>query len=113
MRPSVFPMAAAMLIALTGCSTGAQAVNTPADLQASVCDQGTYRDSDREEWFVEKAGKCQVDGQEVRLLTFANNEARDNFREVAEGFGGRYVEGERWLIEVPDQDVERTVAARV
>lgn len=45
----------------------------------------------------------------MRLLTFANNDARDNFEEIARQFGARYVKGDGFLVEVPSSTIEDEV----
>jgi len=52
-----------------------------------------------EELYVREAVDC-ADGS--RVLTFASNEARDNFVEIAEEFGGVYETGDRYAVEAPD-----------
>jgi hypothetical protein len=48
-----------------------------------------------EELFVQKMYDC---GSDVRVYTFADNSARDNYKQAATGFGAVVLgEGDRWL----------------
>ena len=61
------------------------------------CEDPTPNETD--ELFVREAVDC-ADGS--RVLTFVTNEARDNFLEIAEQFGGVYETGDRYAVEEPD-----------
>jgi len=79
---------------------GGDATVVPSDVAEEIGCSSSYVDDTTNEIFVESVGECTFNGDEIRLLTFANNEARDNFEEVASGFGGRYVKGDGFLVEV-------------
>lgn len=101
------------LLALSACSGGDSAPDSPKALADTLGCSSTYAADSTEEIGVEAVGTCEVDGYDVRLLTFANDEARDNFVQVAEGFGGRYVTGPGYAVEAEGAAAEKAVREAV
>ena len=103
---------AAVLALASGCGGSSSGSNVvPPDVAGAIGCTSTYKDDTTEELFVEAVGTCAFsrEGIPIRILTFANNEARDNFEEVASGFGGRYFKGDNFLVEVPSPDIAEQV----
>jgi hypothetical protein len=113
---------------VSGCSSGASETNTksaaekpaavsvdsPKALAEKLGCADTFKMDETEELGVEQVGRCEVDGQEVRLLTFANDSARDQFTEIAEQYGERsYVPGEKFLVEVDTAELETAVKSKL
>lgn len=88
----IFLGAVALALALSGC--GGDDERTPAE-QAGCKDPAP---AETEELYVQEAYDCADGG---RLLTFADNEARDAFVDIAEHFGGQYETGDAWAYEKP------------
>jgi hypothetical protein len=109
------PILAAIVLSLTpGCGGGSgDSTVVPRDVAEEIGCSSSYKDDTTEEFFVEAVGKCTFENEEIRLLTFANNEARDNFEEIARGFGGRYVKGDGFLVEVGSADAADHVEAEL
>lgn len=95
---------------LTACGGGGT-VEDPEVLAEQIGCADSYRAVSTNELLVESAGACTVKGHKVRLLTFASPEARDNFKDVASQFGGRYVAGDTYLVEANSPEAERAVEA--
>jgi hypothetical protein len=116
-------LAIAALLAISGCGGSseraagtpqeAESARTPAALAKRLGCESTYVVDSTDEIAVEAVGICTFEGQEIRLLTFANDEARDTFKEVAEQSGSRYVETKQALVEVEGEAVEKAVQARL
>jgi hypothetical protein len=84
---------------IAGCRGGAEPAKPPdiATVAAKVgCASPTPEPT--EEIFVHEAVRC-ADGR--RVITFGDNDARDNFRKAAQDFGGVYEEGNGYLVEEP------------
>lgn len=101
------------LLLLAGCSGDGDKPATPKELAGEIGCASTYSATSTDELGVEAVGTCTVSGSEVRLLTFASDEARDTFVEVAKSFGGRYVTGPGYAIEAQSADVETAVQAKL
>ena len=87
----------ALLLAGCGGGDGGTEVQDIEEIAESVgCESPTPALT--EELYVQDAVEC-ADGS--RVLTFANNQARDDFVEVAEGFGGVYETGDNYAVEAP------------
>lgn len=95
MRRALLPT---LLLTLTACGGGgSEGYESAAALADAIGCQG-FKDT-TEEMFTDEGGSCTVDGEEVSIYTFTDNETRDSYLEVAEGFGGRYLVGDGWLVE--------------
>lgn len=58
--------------------------------------------------FVREGGDC---GNDVNAYVFNDTESRDNYLEVALGFGGGpHVVGDNWVVEMPDQSSAEELA---
>lgn len=91
----------AALIALVPLASGGGGGGRPPSITEVAkkigCHSATIEDTN--ELYVAQAARC-ADGS--RVLTFASNQARDNFRKIAEKVGGVYVaEGDGYLHEAP------------
>ncbi len=102
------------LLALSACSGGDLSTpDSPKALADTLGCSSTYAADTTEEIGVEDVGTCQVDGHAVRLLTFANDDARDGFVEIAKGYGSRYVTGPGYAVEADGAAAEKAVRAAV
>jgi hypothetical protein len=86
----------ALLMAACGSNGGTEVQDINEIAQSVGCESPTPAPT--EELYVQDAVEC-ADGS--RVLTFANNQARDDFVEVAEGFGGVYETGDNYAVEAP------------
>ena len=100
--------AAVLLVLLAACSGGSDPDSPKAIADELGC-ADTFQPSSTEELGVEAVGECQMSGETIRLLTFATDDARDGFVKVAEGFGGRYVTGPAYAVEVQTAQAEAAV----
>lgn len=75
------------------------------------CD--TFTATTTEELGVREIGTCNLDGKEVRLLTFASNDARDTYVKIASEFGGRYVVKDRQVFTSDDGATVDAINAKV
>jgi hypothetical protein len=58
--------------------------------------------------FVREGGDC---GNDVNAYVLNDTESRDNYLEVALGFGGGpHVVGDNWVVEMPDQSSAEELA---
>lgn len=48
--------------------------------------------------FSHETGRCELDGHEVTVATFASNEQRDHWVEIAQEVGSTVVVGDRWAV---------------
>jgi hypothetical protein len=87
---------AALLLAACGGNGGTEVQNIEQIAESVGCESPTPAPT--EELYVQNAVEC-ADGS--RVLTFAHNQARDDFVEIAEGFGGVYETGENYAVESP------------
>jgi hypothetical protein len=106
-RKTLYLLVAAAL--LTACGGGGAAIDSPKALADELGCADSFHATTTEELGVEAVGECEFSGQTVRLLLFANNDARDTFADVAAGFGGRYVKGDGYLVEVKGAAAEAAV----
>jgi hypothetical protein len=106
-----------LLLVLTACGGGSTpaaksavskptATTTPDVTPAQVADQlgcgATYQADTTDEIYVQAVGTCDYETYgTTRILTFANDAARDSFVTTAEGFGGQYIKGHNYAIEYP------------
>lgn len=94
-------VALAATMVLAGCSGGdsggGEDVGSGQDVADMIGCTGWTDDS--EEMFVTEGGTCDLDGEEVGAYYFADDEARDNYVDVASGFGGLYLVGDGWVID--------------
>lgn len=92
-------MAAALM--LTGCSgsdDGAEVDSGQAVADMVGC-EGFEATS--EEMYVTEGGPCQLDGEEISVYYFADEDARDSYVEIASDFGGNYLVGDSWVVDAP------------
>lgn len=102
---------AVVLLALLAACSGGTAPDTPESLADELGCSDSFQNSSADELGVESAGECRVSGETVRLLMFASDQARDQFVAVAQGFGGRYVTGPAYAVEVQSAKAEADVRA--
>jgi hypothetical protein len=87
---------AALLLAACGGNGGTEVQDIEQIAESVGCESPTPAST--EELYVQDAVEC-ADGS--RVLTFAHNQARDDFVEIAEGFGGMYETGDNYAVEAP------------
>jgi hypothetical protein len=88
---------AALAFGTTACGGGDEGESITDIAEEVGCE--SPNPASTEELYVQEAVDCADGG---RVLTFASNEARDSFVEIAEGFGGSYETGDRYAVEAPD-----------
>ncbi len=108
--------AAALLAVVTACGGGdsSEKYDSAGDLAAAIDCQG-FEDT-TEELFTDEGGSCTVDGETVTVYTFTDNDVRDSYLEIARGFGGRYLVGDGWVVEGPQDTlaaIEETVGGEL
>jgi hypothetical protein len=100
--------AVVLLVLLTACS-GGSSPDTPRALADELGCADSFRSSTTDELGVDAVGEWRVSGETVRLVTVATVDARDGFVAVARGFGGRYVTGPAYAVEVQTATAEAAV----
>lgn len=55
---------------------------------------------------VTEGGGCELDGEDVTVYYFAEQEALNNYLEIAGSFGGQYLTGDNWAVEAPPAVLE-------
>lgn len=65
--------------------------------------------ADSEELYVREGGTCTAGDDELSVYTFNDAAAQQSWLEVAKGFGGVYVVGDRWVVSAPDADAAQRV----
>jgi hypothetical protein len=103
------------VVGLTGCGGGGSSTPkptaapktfaievTPAQVADKLGCGSTFEADSTDEVYVQAVGTCdyQTYGK-TRILTFANDTARDSFVTVAEATGGQYIKGHDYAIEYP------------
>jgi len=64
--------------------------------------------NDSDEMMVREGGSCG----DYAVYVFNDSKNRDNYLEIAEGFGGGpYVVGENWVAQTPDQSEAESLAS--
>jgi hypothetical protein len=86
---------------------------TPKSLADTIGCRASYIADTTDEVGVESVGECILGGGQVRLLTFADDDARDNFVKVAKVSGNRYVIGPGFAVEVKSARTESAVKAKL
>lgn len=105
-----YPMAAlafAFALLLTACSGGDEAgdISSGQDLADAIgC---TDFSNDSEEMFVAEGGTCQLDGEEIWIYYFADNDARDSYVEIGSDFGGNYLVGDGWVVDAKSATLDK------
>jgi hypothetical protein len=100
-----------LLFVMVGCGGGGSEVESLDDLGAMLEDQGidcSDLANDSDEIMVREGGRCG----DYAVYVFNDSENRDNYLEIAEGFGGGpYVVGENWVVQAPDQSEAESLAS--
>jgi hypothetical protein len=98
----IYRMAAVLAAAtvIAGCRGFGDGPAKPPDIATVAAKVGCAGPTPEptEEIFVREVVRC-ADGR--RVITFGDNNARDNFRKAAQDFGGVYEEGNGYLVEEP------------
>lgn len=97
-----------LLVLLAACS-GGSSPDTPKAVADELGCSDSFHATTTDELGVDAVGECDFSGETVRLLTFATNDARDGFVQIASGFGGRYVTGDKFAVEVQSAKAETAV----
>lgn len=82
-------------LALVGCG-GSDEPPTPEQVAEQLGCSG-FQVTQTEELGVSEQGECTVDGDDVTINTFSNNEARDSWYDIARKFGGPYFVGDGFI----------------
>ncbi len=56
-------------------------------------------DNNSEEIFVSEGGPCDLDGEQINVYYFADNDARDSYVDMGSDFGGNYLVGDGWVVD--------------
>jgi hypothetical protein len=88
---------AGLALVLAGCGGGNGAERLTPEAVAEQIGCTGFASSETEEMFVSEQGKCDLDGDEVIINMFSNNDARDNWVEAALQFGGSFAVGDRFV----------------
>ena len=97
---------AAAVLVLAGCGGegDADSVSSGQDVADLVGCTGFANDS--EEMFVTEGGSCDLEGEDLGVYYFGDQDARDSYVETASGFGGVYLVGDGWAVEGPPAVLE-------
>ena len=100
------------IVVLAGCGGDGSSVESLDDLGAMLEEQDidcSDLRADSDEMLVREGGSCE-DG-DVAVYLFNDSENRDNYLDIASGFGGGpYVVGKNWVVEMPDADTAEELA---
>lgn len=96
-----FVVTLAALGALTACSSGPTLDSGAAVADELGCAGWTNNSSDI---LITEGGDCRVNGQQVYVYYFADNDARDNYVSFGSDMGALYLIGDHWAV-----DGDRTV----
>jgi hypothetical protein len=114
MRTWCVVASAVLLAALSACSVAGSSGNaTPKSLAERIGCGSSYLADTPDDVGVELVGNCTLRGEEVRLLTFGDNKARDKFVKGPKAFGSRYVTGPGFVVEVKSAGTEAAVKAKL
>jgi hypothetical protein len=96
--------AAAAVLVLAACgSSQPAAVPHPADLAAKIHGCHGYAATEAA-LYAREQGQCTLgDGDTADIATFSTEQAARNYLTVAQGFGGVYVTGSLWIVQVDTQ----------
>ena len=97
---------------LAGCTPG-EDLPTPKAIAERLDCLRTFEPTRIEGLVTVRVGTCRFSGRAVRLLVFESTDARNAFAELTKSSGARYVEGNEFLVEVPDARTQRRVASRL
>jgi hypothetical protein len=116
-RAKGLAVAAALLLTVAACggdekAPAPSAGHTLASLASAVGCGGLEHDKDPQ-LFVREQGSCTIAAHQVKLYTFGDTGSRDSWLKVAQGFGGVYVVGERWVVSVDEQETAELVRGLV
>ncbi|RZS89692.1 hypothetical protein EV189_1463 [Motilibacter rhizosphaerae] len=104
-------LAALLLVAACSSGGGAGAGPSPAALaQEAGCATSTPAEGDLE-LYVRAEADCAAGGEELAFRTFANNGNRDDWLNAARSFGGVFVVGDRWAVNVDSRSLADRIAA--
>lgn len=100
---------ATAVFVVAGCGGGGDAgsgsgVSSGQDVADLVGCTGFANDS--EEMFVTEGGSCDLEGEELGVYYFGDQDARDSYVDTASGFGGVYLVGDGWAVEGPPAVLE-------
>jgi hypothetical protein len=109
-RAASVAIAAAIAATLTACGGGSTASTGtatttphPGSLAARIDGCRGYAATETS-YFAREEGQCSLrDGQTADIATFADQANEDNYLKVAQSFGGVYVTGDRWIVQVDSQ----------
>lgn len=92
--------------AFAGCSSGPGSdIGSGQELADAVgCSDYT---GDSEEMFVSEGGSCTLDGEDIAVYYFADNDARDGYVEIGSDFGGNYLVGDHWVVDAKSETLEK------
>lgn len=119
MRTWCVVASAVLLAALSACSVGGSGgYVTPKSLAERIgCGSSYLADTTDDVGVelvgVELVGDCTLRGEEVRLLIFGDDRARDKFVKGPKAFGSRYVTGPSFVVEVKSAGTEAAVKAKL
>lgn len=108
-------LAAFALVLVTGCGGGGSSFGSAREAaEAGGCDGIEDVSNADMTLMVTNAVTCQINGREVEVQWFNNDESLKNYRDIADGFGGNGVAyGDNWAVVCSEeqQDCDDFVAA--
>lgn len=92
-------VAAGLLLFVAACGNGDEGASVDSGQQLADMIGCTGYEGDSEEMYVTEGGACQLDGDEIYVYYFSDNDRRDSWVEVASQFGGPYLVGDGWVVD--------------
>lgn len=97
---------------LLSCTSG-EDLPTPTAVAERLGCLSTFESGRIEGLVTVDVGSCRLAGRKIRLLVFKSTDARNAFAELTKGSGARYVEGNEFLVEVPNEKTQRRVESEL
>jgi hypothetical protein len=94
------------LLVLTACGGGDASVSSGADI-AEAANCSNYKGG-ADQQFISDGGTCTIDGQDVFVYYFSDNDNRDQWVNVAsELAGGDYLVGDHFVVQANTPQLEK------
>lgn len=107
-RAAALAASTVLLVSCGGDDGGGSDVSSGQDVADLVGCTGFEADS--EEMFVTDGGSCTLDGEDIEVYYFAEQDAQDNYLDIAGGFGGQYLTGDNYIVGAPPAVLEELQA---
>jgi hypothetical protein len=112
----------ALAVACSHGSTGAGRSGSPSALAAGSPDVVSlsretgctgFDRSGQTELYVREQISCALGGSQITVYTFNDRASQQQWLDVARGFGGVYVIGDRWVVSTDDQATAQAVKGKL